>query len=150
MFINYETFRKLIRLKICNGGKMARYKPTESELEILSILWDNGPSTVKFINDKLNEKKDVGYTTTLKIMQIMFDKDLLSREKSGRSHIYSTKIKKDQTQGILLEKILETAFAGSASKLVMQAIGRAKTSQKEIDEIKAYLEKFERGRDGNK
>ncbi len=129
---------------------MTKYKPTESELEILSVLWENGPSTVKFINDKLNEKKSVGYTTTLKIMQIMFDKDLLSREKSGRSHTYSAKVKKDETQGILLEKILETAFSGSASKLVMQAIGRSKTSQKEIDEIKAYLEKFERGNDGNK
>jgi BlaI family transcriptional regulator, penicillinase repressor len=129
---------------------MIIYKPTESELEILSILWENGPSTVKFINDKLNEKKDVGYTTTLKIMQIMFDKDLLSREKSGRSHTYRTKIKKDETRGILLEKILETAFSGSASKLVMQAIGRSRTSQKEIEEIKAYLEKFERGKDGNK
>jgi len=129
---------------------MTKYKPTESELEILSILWENGPSTVKFINDKLNEKKDVGYTTTLKIMQIMFDKNLLSRKKSGRSHTYSVKVKKDETQGVLLEKILETAFSGSASKLVMQAIGRSKTSQKEIDEIKAYLKKFERGKDGNK
>lgn len=73
---------------------MKKYKPTESELEILSILWENGPCTVKWVNDKLNEKKDVGYTTTLKIMQIMFDKKILTREKSGRSHIYKQPIKK--------------------------------------------------------
>ncbi|MCB9209127.1 MAG: BlaI/MecI/CopY family transcriptional regulator [Ignavibacteriales bacterium] len=127
---------------------MTNYKPTESELEILSILWEFGPSTVKFVNDKLNEKKEVGYTTTLKIMQIMFDKKLISREKLGRSHIYKSKIKKDETQGILLEKILETAFSGSASKLIMQALGRSKTSKKEIEEIKKYIEKIERGQGG--
>lgn len=129
---------------------MKKYKPTESELEILSILWENGPCTVKWVNDKLNEKKDVGYTTTLKIMQIMFDKKILTREKSGRSHIYKTTDQKDETQGVLLEKILETAFSGSASKLVMHAIGRDKTSQKEIDEIKKYLELIESEKNGAK
>jgi BlaI family transcriptional regulator, penicillinase repressor len=123
---------------------MAKYKPTESELEILSILWANGASTVKSVNDKLNEKKEVGYTTTLKIMQIMFEKKILTREKSGRSHIYKTAIQKNETQGMLVEKILETAFSGSASKLVMHAIGRENTTQEEIDEIKKYLAMIER------
>jgi len=129
---------------------MIKYKPTASELEILSIIWENGPSTVKLVNDKLNENKYVGYTTTLKIMQIMFEKKILTRAKSGRSHIYNAAVQKDETQGILLEKILESAFSGSASKLVMQAIGREKTSQKEIDEIKKYLALIESEKNGSK
>ncbi len=120
-------------------------KPTASELEVLQILWKNGDSTVKSVNDELNTNKNVGYTTTLKIMQIMYEKGLLDREKSGRSHIYKPVPQKDETQNVLLEKILETAFAGSASKLVMQALGRSKTSKKEIEEIKEYLVKLERG-----
>ena len=120
-------------------------KPTSSELEVLQILWKNGDSTVKSVNEELNMNKNVGYTTTLKIMQIMYEKGLLDREKSGRSHIYKPVPQKDETQNVLLEKILETAFAGSASKLVMQALGRSKTSKKEIEEIKEYLVKLERG-----
>ena len=123
---------------------MKNYKPTESELEILSIIWENGPSSVKEINHLLNSKKEVGYTTTLKLMQIMFEKEIVSRTKSGRSHIYDAVIKRGDTQGMLLEKILKTAFSGSASKLVMQAIGRERTTKKEIDEIKKYLELLER------
>lgn len=119
-------------------------KPTASELEILQILWEYGPSTVKFVNDQLSKKKEVGYTTTLKIMQIMNEKKILEREKSGRSHIYKPVSQKDETQNLLLEKVLETAFGGSASKLVMQALGRTNTSKEEIEEIKKYLEKVER------
>lgn len=119
-------------------------KPTASELEVLQILWENGPSTVKFVNDELSKKKKVGYTTTLKIMQIMNEKKILEREKLGRSHIYKPVSQKDETQNLLLEKVLETAFGGSASKLVMQALGRTNTSKEEIEEIKKYLEKVER------
>ncbi len=125
--------------------KRNNIKPTASELEVLQILWKNGDSTVKSVNDELNTNKNVGYTTTLKIMQIMYEKRLLDREKSGRSHIYKPVPQKDETQNVLLEKILETAFAGSASKLIMQALGRSKTSKKEIEEIKEYLIKLERG-----
>lgn len=136
-------------MEIKNGGKMTdkrnNIKPTASELEVLQILWKNGASTVKSVNDELNKNKIVGYTTTLKIMQIMHEKGLLDREKSGRSHIYKPVPQKDETQNVLLEKILETAFAGSASKLIMQALGRSKTSKKEIEEIKEYLIKLERG-----
>ena len=129
-----------------NGSKMknnSNIKPTGAELEILQILWKNGASTVKSINDELNKNKKVGYTTTLKIMQIMYKKRLLNRERSGRSHIYKPVPQKDETQNVLLEKILETAFAGSASKLVMHALGRSKTSRKEIEEIKEYLTKLD-------
>lgn len=129
---------------------MEKYKPTEAELEVLSILWENDQLTVKEVNDLLNEKKEVGYTTTLKIMQIMFDKKILSREKVGRSHVYKSIIKKGDTQGLLIDKILETAFSGSASKLVMQALGREKTTKEEIEEIKNYLEQLEKKNNGTK
>ena len=129
---------------------MQKIKPTESELEILSLLWENGPCTVKKVNDKLNQKKEVGYTTTLKLMQIMFEKKFLSRIKSGRSHIYEAVIKKNDTQGVLLEKVLKTAFAGSASKLVMQVIRREGTTKEEIGEIKKYLDSLEENKNGTK
>ena len=118
-------------------------KPTLAELEILQILWQNGPSTVRFINDTLNKKKAVGYTTTLKIMQIMTEKNLVTRDESSKSHIYSAAQKQIETQKALTDKLLETAFGGSASKLVMQALGGKKTSQKEIDEIRKFLDSIE-------
>lgn len=118
-------------------------KPTLGELEILQILWQNGPSTVRFINDTLNKRKVVGYTTTLKIMQIMTEKNLVTRDESSRSHIYSASHKQIETQKALTDKLLETAFGGSASKLVMQALGGKKTSQKEIDEIRKFLDTIE-------
>ena len=129
---------------------MQKIKPTESELEILSLLWENGPCTVKEVNDKLNQKKEVGYTTTLKLMQIMFEKKFLSRIKSGRCHIYEAVIKKNDTQEVLLEKVLKIAFAGSASKLVMQVIGREGTTKQEIEEIKKYLDSLMENKNGTK
>ena len=118
-------------------------KPTVAELEILHILWESGPSTVRFINDKINRKKEVGYTTTLKIMQIMVDKKLLTRNEEGKSHIYAAAHKEDETQKVLLDKFLDTAFGGSASKLVMQALGNRKTSKREIEEIRNFLDRIE-------
>lgn len=118
-------------------------KPTESELEILQILWEHGPSTVRFVNDKLNERRDVGYTTTLKLMQIMADKKLVDRNTESRTHIYETLISEQQAQQDLLEKFVDTAFRGSAMKLVMQALGSQKTSRAELDEIKALIEQME-------
>ena len=128
---------------------MKKIKPTESELEILDILWTLGKATVKEVNERLCRKREVGYTTTLKIMQIMYDKKMLKREKEGRSHIYTPLVQKEDTQGYLLDKILQSAFSGSASKLVMRLIDRNNTSQNEIDEIKKYLSEIE-NKDGVK
>lgn len=118
--------------------------PTEAELEILQILWENGPCTVRFINNKLNEARNVGYTTTLKIMQIMTGKNLVKRDEESRSHIYTAAYKRTETQKILIDKLLKTAFGGSASMLVMQALGNRKSTKKEIEEIKEFLNKIER------
>lgn len=121
-------------------------KPTEAELEILQVLWKNGPSTVRTINDKLNEKKEVGYTTTLKIMQIMTEKNLVKRNEENKSHIYKAAYKENETQKVLLDRFLETAFGGSASKLIMQALGNRHATKEEIEEIRRFLDEIERGR----
>jgi predicted transcriptional regulator len=120
--------------------------PTESELEILSILWDKHPASVRQINDKLNEKKDVGYTTTLKIMQIMHKKGLLKRDAKQRTHLYSPVIKKDNTQIKLVHHLLNKAFKGSAANLVLQVLGNHKASDEELDEIRNLIDKIEEER----
>lgn len=118
-------------------------KPTESELEILNVLWNEGPSNVRTVNNIINQQKEVGYTTTLKLMQIMTQKGLVERDESARTHIYSAKIKAEDIQGEMLDKLLYTAFGGSASKLVLSALGSGKTSAKELEEIKALIQKLE-------
>lgn len=118
-------------------------KPTERELEILQVIWSSGPSTVREINETLSVDGSIGYTTTLKLMQIMFEKGILSRTKSGKTHIYQATISREDTQKHLIDKLLDTAFQGSAMNLVMQALGNSKSSKKELDEIRDYLDKLE-------
>lgn len=120
-------------------------KPTDAELEILQILWQNGASTVKAVNEILNEKKEVGYTTTLKFMQIMNEKGLVQRNEDERSHIYSAAINQNDIQKVLLDKLLETVFSGSAANLVMQALGNSNTSKDDLKKIRDYLNKLEKG-----
>ena len=120
-----------------------KIKPTEGELEILQVLWKNGPSPVRFVNDKLNEIREVGYTTTLKIMQIMSDKGLVKRNTESRTHIYEASINEEATQKELLQKFVDSTFRGSAMKMVMQALGNHKASDQELEEIKALIEKIE-------
>src|SRR5215211_3362993 len=96
-------------------------EPTRSELEILQVLWQNGPSTVRFVNDRLNEqKREVQYTSTLKLMQIMVEKGLLNRDDSQMKHVYSTAAEESKTKNILLEKFVDTLYNGSATSLMMQ------------------------------
>lgn len=118
-------------------------KPTEAELEILQIIWGLGPSTVKSVNQIIGKTKEVGYTTTLKLMQIMFDKGLVNRIRDGKTHIYESAISQEKTQRQLLDKFVEAAYQGSAMNLVMQLLGNRKSSKKELDQIREYLDKFE-------
>ncbi len=118
-------------------------KPTDSELEILQILWETGPSTVRAINERLNEKREVGYTTTLKFMQIMFEKGFVTRQDDARTHIYAAAIDETDTQGALLRQFVDAAYRGSAIKMVMQALGNHDASSEELDEIKALISKIE-------
>ncbi len=122
---------------------MKKYNPTETELEILQILWKSGPSTVRFINDKQNENKEVGYTTTLKIMQIMAEKGVLKVNKDSRQHIYTPVLDEEETKSKLLDGFLKKTFSGSAMKMVMQALGNHNPSQKELDEIKNLINEIE-------
>ena len=118
-------------------------KPTEKELEILQVLWKLGPATVRQVNDKLSEEKEVGYTTTLKFMQIMYDKGLLDRKSIGKSHEYIALITEEDTQKTLVDQLMKSAFQGSAMKLVMQALGNKKSSAKELEQIKKFIDDLE-------
>ncbi|RMG67931.1 MAG: BlaI/MecI/CopY family transcriptional regulator [Bacteroidetes bacterium] len=117
-------------------------KPTDGELIILRILWAQGPSTVRTVNEALNVEADrpVGYTTTLKLMQIMHEKGLLDRTKSGKTHIYHALVDEEETRQQLVDRLVDTAFGGSALQLVMQALGSQQASQDELDEIRQYLD----------
>ena len=117
--------------------------PTASELAILQLLWDNGAMTVRQVHDLLAEEKDVGYTTTLKTMQVMWDRGFLSRESQGRSHLYSAAIAKADTQDKLLDTFLHRTFSGSAKGLVMRALGNYRTSKKDIEELRALIDRIE-------
>ncbi len=123
---------------------MDTLKPTDSELEILQVLWDRGASTVREVNSIMNEKREIGYTTSLKIMQIMHDKGFLKREKDGKGHIYTAIVEREATQRALIDRFVEGAFGGSAMQLVMQALGGHKASPAEIDQIRDYLDAIEK------
>lgn len=118
-------------------------KLTESELEIMQILWADGPLTVRLVNERLNEQRNVGYTTTLKIMQIMVEKGLLSRDTSQRSHVFTPTLSPDEVQSSVVDHILKTVFRGSSSSLVLQALGNHRISSRELEEIKRLIEKME-------
>ena len=118
-------------------------KPTDSELEILQILWQEGPSSVRQVNEMLNTDREVGYTTTLKIMQIMLDKGLVVRNTDARSHIYAAGVNESEVQSHLLQKFVKSTYRGSASKLMMQLLGNHNASKQELDAIKALIRKIE-------
>jgi len=123
-------------------------RPTDGELEILQILWKNGPSTVREVNDLLNDIQDksIGYTTTLKIMQIMFEKGLLTRDDSQRTHVYSSAVREGKVQSVLLDRFLNAAYKGSASKLALQLLGNHKTTPDELAAIKALIDQLEKNK----
>jgi len=117
-------------------------EPTKAELEILQVLWEFGPSTVRFVNDKLNEQREVNYTSTLKQMQILTEKGILKRDESQMKHIYIPVEAESKTKDQLLDRFVNTLYKGSASSLVMQLLGNQKTSKEDIEEIKRLLDKL--------
>jgi BlaI family penicillinase repressor len=114
-------------------------KPTESELEILQVLWERDQASVREVHEELLKTKDVGYTTTLKLMQIMFEKGLVKRDDSYKTHIYQASVSKERTQKHLVGKMVNTLFGGSPAGLVLQALGNHKTSPAELEEIQRLL-----------
>jgi BlaI family penicillinase repressor len=125
-------------------------KPTDSELEILNILWQRGTATVREVHEELAKTKDAGYTTSLKLMQIMFEKGLLTRDASSKTHIYQAAVSKEQTQGQIVKRMIDTVFSGSAMQMVMQALGNHNTNSDELAKIREYLEEMEAKEKSNK
>ena len=122
-----------------------KIEPTKSELEILQVLWQHGPSNVRFVNNQLNlEKRAVQYTSTLKLMQIMVEKGILKRDESNMKHIYSAALEEQKTKSLLLDRFVDTMYNGSPSSLLMQLLGNKKTSKKELQAIKDLLNKFDK------
>ena len=127
-----------------------KIRPTDAELEILQVLWDHGPCSVRFVNDELSQKKEVGYTTTLKLMQLMVDKGIADRDTSSRRHLYEAAIPRDEAQNRLLKKLADLAFGGSAVRLAMQALGDEQASRSEIDQLRHLLDQLEENAAGDK
>ena len=117
--------------------------PTGSELEILQILWEDGPSTVRHVFETISKRRGAGYTTVLKLMQIMAEKELVVRDESNRSHVYTARFRQEHTQRQILSDLISRAFGGSTNKLVMQALHARKISPDEIQQIRSLLDDLE-------
>ena len=124
---------------------MTSPRPTDAELAILGVLWDRGPSTVRQVQDVLTEQRPTGYTTVLKLLQIMTEKQLVSRDESDRTHVYRARWSQSETQRQLLDDLLERAFGGSAMTLVMQALAGTKATPEDLAEIRRLIEEKQGG-----
>jgi BlaI family transcriptional regulator, penicillinase repressor len=121
-------------------------RPTDAELAILRVLWSRGPSTVRQVHEVLSRDRETGYTTVLKLMQIMTEKGLVERDESERTHVYQARFTQEQTQQRLVIDLLEKAFGGSASQLVMQALAAKPASADELAQIRRMLDELEGGK----
>ena len=119
-------------------------KPTESELDILQVLWRNNIATVREVHEELSKSKDVGYTTTLKLMQIMHEKGLVKRDESTRTHVYQSAVNRENTQKHMLNRMIDSLFGGSATQLVLQALGENKATPEELEKIQNLLNNIKR------
>lgn len=126
------------------------HRPTEAELEILRVLWERGPSTVRQVHESLAVARDTGYTTTLKLMQIMADKGLVTRDESSRTHVYAAHASQETTQRQLVKDLVEKAFGGSAKDLVLRALSSHKTSDDELLEIRRLIDEARDSHEGRK
>ncbi|MBS4062940.1 MAG: BlaI/MecI/CopY family transcriptional regulator [Chitinophagaceae bacterium] len=119
-------------------------KPTESELEILRVLWERGEATVREVHEELSKTKDAGYTTTLKLMQIMHEKGMVKRDETNKTHKYIPLLSREKTQKQFVGKMIDTLFQGSSSQLVMQALGNHKASKEELEEIQKLIDNLKK------
>jgi predicted transcriptional regulator len=122
-------------------------RPTDAELEILRVLWERGPSTVRQVHEALASSRETGYTTTLKLMQIMADKGLVTRDESSRTHVYGARVSRDVTQRQLVRDLLDRAFGGSAGRLVLQALSAVPPSRDELAEIQRLIARYKERRE---
>jgi BlaI family transcriptional regulator, penicillinase repressor len=121
-------------------------RPTDAELAILRVLWSRGPSTVRQVHEAISRDRETGYTTVLKLMQIMTEKGLVERDESERTHVYQARFTQEATQQRLVSDLLEKAFGGSASQLVMQALAAKPASADELAQIRRLLDELEGGK----
>lgn len=119
-------------------------RPTEKELEILQVLWDKGPSSVKDVHQELGGDEKNGYTTILKLMQIMHDKGIVERQKNGKHHLYRPLISEEVTRQVMVDKMVTKVFKGSTSQLVISALGNGKSSREELEKIRFYLDNLDK------
>ena len=119
--------------------KVKSVKPTEGELEILGVLWNQGAATVRNVHEEICKTKEAGYTTTLKLMQIMFEKGLVTRDSSSKTHIYQPAVTREKTQNQFVSKMINSLFSGSSTELVMQALGNNNTSAAELEKIQELI-----------
>jgi BlaI family transcriptional regulator, penicillinase repressor len=122
-------------------------RPTDAELEILRALWDLGPSTVRDVHTSLERRREIGYTTVLKLLQIMAAKGLVERDETARAHVYQAKVAREHTQRQMVGHLMDRAFGGSAAKLMMQALSGRKASKEEIAQMRQMLADFEKGKE---
>ncbi|HXM42631.1 MAG TPA: BlaI/MecI/CopY family transcriptional regulator [Bryobacteraceae bacterium] len=122
-------------------------RPTDAELEILRSLWDLGPSTVRDVHTSLERRREIGYTTVLKLLQIMAAKGLVERDETARAHVYQAKVAREHTQRQMVGHLMDRAFGGSAAKLMMQALSGRKASKEEIAQMRQMLADFEKGKE---
>ena len=115
-------------------------RPTDAELAILRVLWERGPSTVRHVHETLSDTRETGYTTTLKLMQIMADKGLVTRDESSRTHVYEARVSQEQTQRQLVNDLVDRAFGGSAAELVLRALSTRKSTDEELREIRRLID----------
>jgi BlaI family transcriptional regulator, penicillinase repressor len=134
--LHYENNRIMVTEKVL--------KPTESELEILQVLWNEKAATVRRVHEELSKTKDSGYTTTLKLMQIMHEKGLVTRNDSSKTHIYQPAISRESTQQQFLNKMIDTLFAGSSTNLVLQALGGHNASTEELEKIQLLINQLKK------
>ena len=140
----YEVNRIFVD-KLLTMASPKYIKPTESELEILQILWQRGLATVREVHEELSKTKDVGYTTTLKLMKIMHEKVIVKRDESVRTHVYQAAVNKEKTQKHLLSKMIDSLFGGSSTQLVLQALGNEqKVSEEELNQIQNLLDNLKK------
>ena len=131
-------------MKSTKKDNPAQSEPTKSELEILQVLWQYGPSTVRFVNDQLNEqKREVNYMSTQKLMLIMLDKGFVTKDASQMTHVYKAAVEEGKTKGYLLDRVVDNLFNGSASSLMMQLLGNKKMSPEEMEEFKELIKKMD-------
>ena len=142
--MEHKNFFLGLSMRSSKKDKSISSEPTKSELEILQVLWQYGPSTVRFVNDKLNEqKREVNYMSTQKLMLIMLDKGFVTKDASQMTHVYQAAVEEGKTKGFILDRVVDNLFNGSASSLMMQLLGNKKMSPEEMEEFKELIKKID-------